>query len=164
MSINSHIIPFTTPVIFVWPHPICWGWYGSQDPKCWQVCWPYFLNILSMVVKFWLIESSQSRTYLPVWNQDWLCQYTKRREKTLYFQLQRHYHLKIIGAYPLKVTEELGTPNCLQTAFRKGFSCSDAIFTTQEALLTHIREGGYPYLCLFDLEKAFDCIEYCVLL
>ena len=38
------------------------------------------------------------------------------------------------------------------------------IFITQEALLTHLREGGHPYLCLFDLEKAFDSIEHSVLL
>ena len=55
-------------------------------------------------------------------------------------------------------------PDCLQTAYRKDLSCSDAIFTTQEALLTHAREGGHPYLCLFDLEKAFDSIEHSVLL
>ena len=60
--------------------------------------------------------------------------------------------------------ENLNIPHCLQTAYRKGLSCSDAVFATQEALLTHLREGGHPYLCLFDLEKAFDSIELSTLL
>ena len=57
------------------------------------------------------------------------------------------------------VLDSLNLPDSLQTAYRKGLSCSDAIFTTQEALLTHLREGGHPYLCMFDLEKAFDFVE-----
>ena len=64
--------------------------------------------------------------------------------------------------YPL--LNSLNLPDCLQTAYRKGLSCSDAIFATQEALLTHLREGGHPYLSMFDLEKAFDSVEHCVLL
>ena len=46
----------------------------------------------------------------------------------------------------------------------QGISCADATFATQEALLTHLREGGHPYLCLFDLEKASNSIEFPVLL
>ena len=30
--------------------------------------------------------------------------------------------------------------------------------------MLHLREGGHPYLCLFDLEKAFDSIEHSILL
>ena len=60
--------------------------------------------------------------------------------------------------------KDLNIPDRLQTAYRKGLSCSDAIFSTQAALLIHLREGGHPYLCLFDLEKAFDSVEHCVLL
>ena len=60
--------------------------------------------------------------------------------------------------------DEINVPDCLQTAYRKGLSCSDATFATQEALLIHLREGGHPYLCLFDLEKAFDSIEHSILL
>ena len=56
--------------------------------------------------------------------------------------------------------KELNLPDCLQTAYQKGLSCADAVFVTQEALLTHLREGGHPYLCLFDLEKAFDSVEF----
>ncbi len=60
--------------------------------------------------------------------------------------------------------EDLNIPHCLQTAYRKGLSCSDAVFATQEALLTHLREGRHPYICLFDVEKAFDSIELSTLL
>ena len=58
----------------------------------------------------------------------------------------------------------LNIPDILQTAYQKGLSCIDATFATQEALLIHLREGGHPYLCLFDLEKAFDSVELPVLL
>ena len=54
--------------------------------------------------------------------------------------------------------EDLQLPDFLQTAYQKGLSCSDAVFTTQEALLIHLRESGHPYLCLFDLEKAIELL------
>ena len=60
--------------------------------------------------------------------------------------------------------DNLNIPHCLQTAYRIGLSCSDAVFATQEALLTHLRVRGHLYLCLFDLEKAFDSIELSILL
>ena len=59
---------------------------------------------------------------------------------------------------------ERGFPNQAQTAYRKGISCADAIFSTQETLLKYTREGENPIMCCFDLEKAFDSIEYDVLL
>ena len=57
-----------------------------------------------------------------------------------------------------------GFPHYGQTAYQKGISCADAIFSTQEAILQHMRDGDHPTLCCFDLEKAFDSIEYPVLL
>ena len=59
---------------------------------------------------------------------------------------------------------ERGFPYPSQTAYQKGLSCIDAIFSTQEVILKHIREGDTPYLCFFDLEKAFDSVEYSTLL
>ena len=35
-----------------------------------------------------------------------------------------------------------------------------ALFSTQEAIFKYICEGENPTLCFFDLEKAFDSIEY----
>ena len=52
--------------------------------------------------------------------------------------------------------EDAGFPDISQTAYQNGVSCVDAIYATQETLLTHVREGGRPYLCLYDIEKAFD--------
>ena len=49
-------------------------------------------------------------------------------------------------------------PDFAQTAYQKGISCADAIFTTQEALLTYVRDSGKPFLCLYDIEKAFDSV------
>ena len=62
------------------------------------------------------------------------------------------------------VLMDKGFPHHGQTAYRKGISCADAIFSTQEAVLQRMRDGKHPTLCCFDLEKAFDSIEYPVLL
>ena len=62
---------------------------------------------------------------------------------------------------PLK---EAGFPHSSQTAYQRSVSCADAIFSTQEALLKFVREGDDAYLCLYDLEKAFDSIEFPTLL
>ena len=62
------------------------------------------------------------------------------------------------------IRQEKGFPHCAQTAYRHDISCADAIFSTQEAILKYIREGEKPTLCFFDLEKAFDSVEYTTLL
>ena len=62
------------------------------------------------------------------------------------------------------ILEEKSFPHYAQTAYRRGVSCTDAIFATQEAILTHIREDEKPTICFFDMEKAFDSIEYTTLL
>ena len=62
------------------------------------------------------------------------------------------------------ILEEVGVPDFAQTAYQKGISCADAIFATQEALLTHVRDGGKQFLCLYDIEKAFDSVELPILL
>ena len=59
---------------------------------------------------------------------------------------------------------EKGFPHPGQTAYQCGVSCTDAIFSTQESILQHMRDGESPTLCCFDLDKAFDSIEYPVLL
>ena len=64
----------------------------------------------------------------------------------------------------LAQTQARGFPHPSQTAYQKGLSCIDTIFSTQEVILKHIREGDTPYLCFFDLEKAFDSVEYSTLL
>ena len=58
----------------------------------------------------------------------------------------------------------MNLPDKLQTAYQKELSCSDATFVTQETLLTSLRSGGHPFLCLFAIEKAFDSVELPVLL
>ena len=40
---------------------------------------------------------------------------------------------------------------------------ADAIFSTQEVLLNYIRQGDNPFLCFYDIEKAFDSVEFPVL-
>ncbi len=43
-------------------------------------------------------------------------------------------------------------------------SCADAIFATQEVIARCVRGGSRVYVCLYDLQKAFDSVEYPVLL
>ena len=60
--------------------------------------------------------------------------------------------------------EEIGFADISQTSYQSGPSCGHAIYATQEALLTQIREDGNQYICFYDVEKAFDSIELPVLL
>ena len=62
------------------------------------------------------------------------------------------------------VLDDLGYPDINQTAFQKGISCADAIFSTQEVLINYIRQGDNPFLCFYDIEKAFDSVEFPILL
>ena len=59
---------------------------------------------------------------------------------------------------------EAGIPHVNQSAYMNGISCSDAIFATQEVIARYVREGGRVHMCLYDLQKAFDSVEYPVLL
>ena len=59
---------------------------------------------------------------------------------------------------------EAGVPHPNQSAYRKRVSCADAIFATQEVINRYLLEGGKVYMCLYDLEKAFDSVEFPVLL
>ena len=59
---------------------------------------------------------------------------------------------------------EAGLPHVNQSAYRRGISCAEAIFATQETIARYMRGGNKVYMCLYDLEKAFDSIEYPILL
>ena len=58
---------------------------------------------------------------------------------------------------------EVDFPHLNQSAYRKHTGCTDAIFATQELIARCISEGSTVYMCLFDLQKAFDSIEFPVL-
>ena len=60
--------------------------------------------------------------------------------------------------------DEIGFPDINQTAYQKGISCADAIFRTQEVLLNYICQGEKPFLCLYDIEKAIDSVEFPIVL
>lgn len=59
---------------------------------------------------------------------------------------------------------EAGVPRVNQTAYRRPVGCTDAIFATQETIAKHVREGSAVHMCLYDLQKAFDSVEFPVLL
>ena len=42
--------------------------------------------------------------------------------------------------------------------------CPDSIFASQEVNHKFITEGDSVYTCYYDLEKAFDMVEFCILL
>ena len=73
--------------------------------------------------------------------------------------LERLFHARLSSTLL-----ERGIPHRNQTGFVKNTSCSDAIFATYESLSKFAREGDTTYLCLFDLAKAFDMVQYPVLL
>ena len=64
----------------------------------------------------------------------------------------------------LPALQKFGHPSLTQTAYQKHISCQDAIFATQEAIQHNLRDGRVSYLSLYDLEKAFDSVEHCILL
>ena len=63
----------------------------------------------------------------------------------------------------LPILHDARHPLLNQTAYQRNISCQDAIFSSQEAILAAIRDGGQPLLALYDLEKAYS-VEHPVLL
>ena len=59
---------------------------------------------------------------------------------------------------------EANIPHLNQSAYCKKVSCADAIFATQETITRYARQGSHVFMCLYDLEKAFDTVEYPILL
>ena len=59
---------------------------------------------------------------------------------------------------------EANIPHPNQSAYRKRVSCADAIFGTQEMIARYLKGGSTVFMCLYDLQKAFDSVEYPVLL
>ena len=64
----------------------------------------------------------------------------------------------------LPILNENNMPQLTQTAYQKGVSCSDAIFSCQEVISKFIREGDSVFSCFYDLASAFDTVEYPILL
>ena len=59
---------------------------------------------------------------------------------------------------------ERNIPHPNQTAYRKGVSCAEVIFSTMEVISIYSRCSEKVYMCFYDLQKAFDSIQYPVLL
>ena len=60
--------------------------------------------------------------------------------------------------------QELGIPHSNQTGYRRYTSCADAIFSTAELMSHYLEQRENIYLCCYDLQKAFDSVEYGILL
>ena len=59
---------------------------------------------------------------------------------------------------------EKGIPHLNQTGYRRKVSCAEAIFATMEAVSQFAQQGERMYMCFYDLQKAFDSVQYPVLL
>ena len=59
---------------------------------------------------------------------------------------------------------ESNIPHQSQSAYKKKISCADAILATQEVISRYLKSGNQVFMCLYDLQKAFDSVEYPVLL
>ena len=56
---------------------------------------------------------------------------------------------------------EAGLPHIkLTRLLTEGVSCGDAVFATQEVIAKYLRGGSCAYMCLYDLQKAFDSVKY----
>ena len=64
----------------------------------------------------------------------------------------------------LPVLQDANIPYCTQTAYQAVISCSDPTGVMQEAIRSLIQHCGTAFQLFYDLEKAFDSVEYCVLL
>ena len=54
----------------------------------------------------------------------------------------------------------MGIPHLNQTAYRHGVSIHDASFAIQETIRKYVCEGDIVYQVFYDLEKAFDSVEF----
>jgi len=58
------------------------------------------------------------------------------------------------------ILQEQGMPQQFQTAYCKKTSCADAIFANMESIMHYTNQGDRIFMCAYDLEKAFDTVEY----
>ena len=91
------------------------------------------------------------------------CDVNSYRGITLNSVLSKALELLILQRLEPLFTDA-GIPHPNQSAYRRNVSCADAIFATQEVINRYLREGSRVYMCLYDLQKAFDSIEFPVLL
>ena len=47
-----------------------------------------------------------------------------------------------------------------QTVYRKNVSCAEAIFSTLEIVSNYCKKGDRMYMCFYDLQRAFDSVQY----
>ena len=64
------------------------------------------------------------------------------------------------------IFHEAGLHHINQSTYRRGVSCGDAVFATQEVIAKYPSQKWQSclHMCLYDLQKAFDSVEYSVLL
>ena len=71
---------------------------------------------------------------------------------------------RILLQRSVPLLEKKGIPHYTQSAYQAGISCADPTEVFQEAVRSHIQHGPSVYQCFYNLEKAFDSVEYSILL
>ncbi len=82
---------------------------------------------------------------------------------TLTSVLSKTLEILLLGRIRVTLCER-SFPHINQSGFVKKTSCIDAIFSSYEALSRLTRRNENAYLCFFDLQKAFDTVQYPILL
>ena len=77
--------------------------------------------------------------------------------------LSKTLELLLLGCFQAILSAPV-FPHQNQTGFVKKTSCTDAIFFSYEILSRLARGGNTAYVCFFDLQKAFDMVQYPLLL
>ena len=126
----------------------------------------WLMKILNAVVELEVIPEALKRgVIVPIYKgggKDPL-KIDSYRGITLTSMVSKVLEFLLLGRLDL-VFMEAGLPHVNQSAYRKAVSCSDAIFATQEVVAKYLRGGSRVYMCLYELQKAFDSVEYPVLL
>ena len=101
-----------------------------------------------------LIESTDSMILILQWTY---------RDSVLSSDARLHVEFLVLERMKLTF-HEANIPHPNQSAYRKKTSCADAILATQEVISRYVEGGDRVLMCLYDLQKAFDSVEYPVLL
>ena len=126
----------------------------------------WLLNVLNSVVELEAVPDILKKGILvPVFKGGgkdplWVDNY---RGITLTLMFAKVLEFLVLGRLAAVFTD-VGVPHINQTAYSKKVSCADAVFAIQEVIAKYLNDGDEVFMCLYDLCKAFDSVEYPVLL
>ena len=126
----------------------------------------WLMNVMNAIVELEVIPDSLKQGLLvPVYKRGGKdpLRMDSYRGITLTSMVAKVLEFLILGRLHSTLLE-IGIPHLNQTAYRKKTSCADAIFATLEVIAEYLNSGSKVLMCLYDLQKAYDSVEYPVLL